>query len=144
MRTKEESHDYRYFPEPDLPPLQLDRARIDAARATLPELPAARRRRFVEQYDLPVYDAEVLTASRGTADFFEALADAGTDAKAASNWVMGPLMELANQRGGEVSVLPVTAEGVAELLALVVDGTISHGSGKDVLALMAESDRSAA
>jgi len=76
--------------------------------------------------------------------FIEALADAGTVAKAASNWVMGPLMELANQRGVEVSVLPVTAEGVAELLALVADGTISHGSGKDVLALMTESDRSAA
>lgn len=144
MRSKEESHDYRYFPEPDLPPLKLDRARIDAARTSLPELPTARRRRFVEQYGLPVYDAGVLTASRGTADFFEELADAGTDAKTASNWVMGPLMELANQRGGEVSVLPVTAEDMAELLALVADGTISHGTGKDVLALMTESDRSAA
>ncbi len=143
MRSKEESHDYRYFPEPDLPPLKLDRRRVDEARASLPELPAARRRRFSEQYGLPVYDAGVLTASRATADFFEALAGAGTDAKAASNWVMGPLMELANQRGGEVSVLPVTAEGMAELLALVADGTISHRSGKDVLALMTESDRSA-
>lgn len=144
MRSKEESHDYRYFPEPDLPPLELDRARIDAARTSLPQLPAARRRHLVEEYGLPAYDAGVLTASRATADFFEALADAGTDAKAASNWMMGPLMELANQRGTAPAELPFTAEDVAELLALVADGTISHGSGKDVMALMAESDRRAA
>lgn len=144
MRSKEESHDYRYFPEPDLPPLTLDRARIDEARSALPEMPAARRRRFVDQHGLPVYAAGVLTASRATADFFEALTDAGTDPKAASNWVMGPLMELANQRGAPVAELPFTAEHMAELLALVADGTISHGSGKDVLVLMAKSDRRAA
>ncbi|GMR12768.1 MAG: Asp-tRNA(Asn)/Glu-tRNA(Gln) amidotransferase subunit GatB [Gemmatimonadota bacterium] len=144
MRSKEESHDYRYFPEPDLPPLTLDRARIEDVRASLPELPAARRRRFVEQYGLPDYDAGVLTASRTTAEFFEALAEVATDAKAASNWVMGPLMELANQRGGTVAELPFTPEEVAEVLALVADGTISHRSGKDVLALIAESDRRAA
>ena len=143
MRGKEESHDYRYFPDPDLPPLTLQRVRIDEARSALPEMPAVRRRRFVDQFGLPVYDADVLTASRATADFFEALTDAGTDAKVASNWVMGPLMELANQRGAEVSLLPVTVENVAELLALVADGTLSHGSGKDVLTLMVESDRRA-
>ncbi len=143
MRGKEESHDYRYFPDPDLPPLTLQRVRIDEARSALPEMPAVRRRRFVDQFGLPVYDADVLTASRATADFFEALTDAGTDAKVASNWVMGPVMELANQRGAEVSLLPVTVGNVAELLALVADGTLSHGSGKDVLTLMVESDRRA-
>ena len=106
-------------------------------------MPAVRRRRFVDQFGLPVYDADVLTASRATADFFEALTDAGTDAKVASNWVMGPPMELANQRGAEVSLLPVTVENVAELLALVADGILSHGSGKDVLTFMVESDRRA-
>lgn len=143
MRSKEESHDYRYFPEPDLPPLTLDRARIDGALRSLPELPTDRRLRFVEQFGLPAYDAGVLTASRTTAEFFEALAEAVTDAKEASNWVMGPLMELANRRGCVVAELPFTAADVAELLALVSDGTISRGSGKDVLALMAESPRRA-
>ncbi len=143
MRSKEESHDYRYFPEPDLPPLRLERKRIDEAGASLPELPAPRRRRFMDQYGLPDYDAGVLTATRATGDFFESLVDGVGDAKVSSNWVMGPLMEAANQRGEEVAELPVSAEAVAELVALVQDGTISHGGGKEVLAVMVESGRDA-
>ena len=143
MRSKEESHDYRYFPEPDLPPLRLERKRIDEAGASLPELPAPRRRRFMDQYGLPDYDAGVLTATRATGDFFESLVAGVGDAKVSSNWVMGPLMEAANQRGEEVAELPVSAEAVAELVALVQDGTISHGGGKEVLAVMVESGRDA-
>src|SRR5690606_18383665 len=88
MRSKEESHDYRYFPDPDLPPLVLDPARIEAIRADLPEMPGARMARFREEYGLPAYDAEVLTATRAVADYFEATAKEAGDAKAASNWIM--------------------------------------------------------
>src|SRR6186997_745971 len=99
MRSKEEAHDYRYFPEPDLPPLVVDEARIARVRSTMPELPAARRRRFVEQYAIPEYDAGVLTESAGLADYFEAVAAAAGNAKAASNWVMGELLRTMKERG---------------------------------------------
>ena len=99
MRSKEEAHDYRYFPEPDLPPLTLERAWIEEIRGTLPELPDARRRRFVEQYALPAYDAAVLTQSRELADYFEATAAASGNAKASSNWIMGALSAQAERTG---------------------------------------------
>src|SRR4029434_3673058 len=91
MRSKEEAHDYRYFPEPDLPPLIVDEARIARVRAAMPELPEARSRRFVEQYAIPAYDAGVLTQSSALADYFEATA-AVVSPKAASNWIMGELL----------------------------------------------------
>src|SRR2546425_3273425 len=92
MRSKEEAHDYRYFPEPDLPPLVVDEARIAAVRETMPELPEARRQRFVAAYGLPAYDAGVLTSSAGLADYFEKVAAASGNSKAARNWVMGELL----------------------------------------------------
>ena len=112
MRSKEEAHDYRYFPEPDLPPLDA-RCRPGSMRSasSLPELPDARRRRFVEQYALPEYDAGVLTASRELADYFEATAAASGNAKASSNWVMGALSAKMNELGVAVAEVPMTPGG---------------------------------
>ena len=107
MRSKEEAHDYRYFPEPDLPPLVVDEARIARVRASMPELPAARRQRFVEQYAIPDYDAGVLTQSAGLADYFEAVAAAAGNPKAASNWVMGELLRTMNERGQDIADQPL-------------------------------------
>src|SRR5207237_3848218 len=103
MRSKEEAHDYRYFPEPDLPPLVVDQARVAAVKQTMPELPEARRQRFVAAYGLPAYDAGVLTASAGLADYFEKVAAASGNAKAASNWVMGELLRTLKERGRGVA-----------------------------------------
>ena len=102
MRSKEEAHDYRYFPEPDLPPLEVDPAWIEEIRLALPELPDARRRRFVAQYALPDYDAGVLTQSPALADYFEATAAAAGNAKAASNWIMGELTRKMNELGIDI------------------------------------------
>jgi len=141
MRSKEEAHDYRYFPEPDLPPLTLDAASIEAVRRSMPELPDARRRRFVEQYAIPEYDAAQLTLSPATADYFESTVRAGAPPKAASNWIMG---ELARHRGGDGSASPVSADALAGLIALVEKGTISGSIAKHVLEEMVVSRRSAA
>jgi aspartyl-tRNA(Asn)/glutamyl-tRNA(Gln) amidotransferase subunit B len=138
MRSKEESHDYRYFPEPDLPPLVLSGAEIDRVRADLPELPDARARRFREALGLPAYDADVLTATAEQADFFEALAALSGDAKAASNWTMGGVLAWTNETGRAISDFPVPAERLAELIALVADGTVSSTAAREVFALMIE------
>src|SRR6188474_1854359 len=118
MRSKEEAHDYRYFPEPDLPPLIVDDARIARVRASLPELPAARRQRFVTQYAIPEYDAGVLTDYAGLADYFEAVAAAAGNAKAASNWVMGELLRTMKERGQSMAGMPLSAAALAGLIAL--------------------------
>ena len=130
MRSKEEAHDYRYFPEPDLPPLVVDAARVDALRREMPELPAARRARFVAAYALPEYDAGQLTQTRALADYFEAVVAAGAPAKAASNWAMqvGPTVE---------------AQKLAGLIALVEKGTVSSSVAKDVHQKMVASGRAA-
>ncbi len=130
MRSKEEAHDYRYFPEPDLPPIVVDSARRSTLRDALPELPAARRRRFVEQYALPAYDAQQMTQSRETADYFEAVVGKGAPPKAASNWIM---------QGGT----PLPAAQLAELIALVDTGAISTSIAKDVFEKMRANRRSA-
>jgi len=143
MRSKEEAHDYRYFPEPDLPPLVLDEARIAAVREAMPELPEARRQRFVAAYGLPAYDAGVLTSSKGLADYFEKVAAASGNAKAASNWVMGELLRTIKERGVEIQRVPVTSAALAGLIALVDKGTISSSIAKDVFAKMCDSGRSA-
>jgi aspartyl-tRNA(Asn)/glutamyl-tRNA(Gln) amidotransferase subunit B len=142
MRSKEEAHDYRYFPEPDLPPLVVDEPRIGAVRGTMPELPEARRRRFVEQYAIPDYDAGVLTQSADLANFFEAAATAAGNPKAASNWVMGELLRTMKERDVEVAQVPLTPEALAGLIRLVEKGTISSSVAKDVFARMWESGRS--
>jgi aspartyl-tRNA(Asn)/glutamyl-tRNA(Gln) amidotransferase subunit B len=141
MRSKEESHDYRYFPEPDLPPLVLEPAAIERARAALPELPAARSARFRESYGLPPYDADVLTATRTLAEYFEGVATAAGDAKAASNWVMGDVLAWQKQHGH--AEFPMPPKRLAELIALVADGTVSNTIARQVFGRMLEDNRSA-
>jgi aspartyl-tRNA(Asn)/glutamyl-tRNA(Gln) amidotransferase subunit B len=143
MRSKEEAHDYRYFPEPDLPPLVVDEARIAAVRGRMPELPDARRRRFVADYGLPAYDAGVLTSSSGLADYFEKVAAASGNAKAASNWVMGELLRTMKERAALIAEVPLRPEALAGLISLVDKGTISNAIAKDVFARMYETGRSA-
>jgi aspartyl-tRNA(Asn)/glutamyl-tRNA(Gln) amidotransferase subunit B len=137
MRTKEEANDYRYFPDPDLLPLVLDEDFIERARAALPELPDQKARRFQQQYGLPAYDAQVLTASREMADFYEAVAKAvPSDAKLAANWVMGEFSAALNKDGLEVTDSRLTAEQLGGLLARIVDGTISGKLAKEVFEVM--------
>ncbi|HWO14486.1 MAG TPA: Asp-tRNA(Asn)/Glu-tRNA(Gln) amidotransferase subunit GatB, partial [Polyangiaceae bacterium] len=143
MRSKEEAHDYRYFPEPDLPPLVVTADRVGRLRALLPELPEARRRRFVDSYGIPDYDAGVLTQS-GLADYFEAVAGGAGNAKAASNWVMGELLRTLNDRGTAVADVPLPPEALAGLIALVDKGTISNAIAKDIFSKMYDTGRSAA
>jgi aspartyl-tRNA(Asn)/glutamyl-tRNA(Gln) amidotransferase subunit B len=142
MRSKEEAHDYRYFPEPDLPPLVVDDARIERVRATMPELPEARRQRFVAQYAIPEYDAGVLTQSAALADYFEEAARESGDAKAASNWLMGETLrklgESAMSIGGLRTIPP---KSLAELIKLVGSGAISNAIGKSVFAIMWDTGR---
>ena len=137
-RSKEESHDYRYFPDPDLPPLVVDRARIARVRDELPELPAARKARIRETYGLGPYDADVLTADRSLGNYFEEVARAHGDPKTAANWVMGELRAALNVRRLDIDRFPVRPADVAELLDLVADGTLSGTAAKRVFALMAE------
>jgi aspartyl-tRNA(Asn)/glutamyl-tRNA(Gln) amidotransferase subunit B len=143
MRGKEEVHDYRYFPEPDLPPLQL--ADTDAARLaeTLPELPWQKVERFVREYGLPTYNAEVLCSSSELADYFEAVAEFARDARSASNWVMGEMLALSNELGRPVTALGVDAAELARLIELVGDRTLSHGLGRQVLRRMVETGQPA-
>jgi aspartyl-tRNA(Asn)/glutamyl-tRNA(Gln) amidotransferase subunit B len=142
MRWKEESHDYRYFPEPDLPPLRIPAGRIAAIRAALPELPAAKAARFVAGYGLPEYDADVLCATRALADYFERTA-AGTDAKAASNWIMVDVLGWLNARQLDITAFPVSAERLAALVAMVIAGRLSHALARQALAAMIETGHSA-
>jgi aspartyl-tRNA(Asn)/glutamyl-tRNA(Gln) amidotransferase subunit B len=143
MRSKEEAHDYRYFPEPDLPPLAIDEAWIEQMRASLPELPAARRRRFVAEYGLPGYDAGVLTSSRELADYFEAAARRSGNPKAASNWVMTDVLRML-KAGAEPAPPRVEPERLADLIRMIDAGTVSGRIAKDVLEKMWSSGESAA
>ena len=143
MRTKEEAHDYRYFPEPDLPPLQISSERVEEIRASLAELPAARQRRFVTHYALPEYDARLLTQSRELADFFEATAAAAGNAKAASNWIMGELLGKLNELGISIAESQLSPEALAGLIKLVDAGAISGPTAKAVFEKMYASGRSA-
>ena len=130
MRSKEQSHDYRYFPDPDLPPLVLRAEWVEDERRRLPELPEAKRARLVAQYGLPTYDAGVLSSEVALADFFEELVAAGSEPKAASNWVMGDVMTSYNQTGG----FPVSAAVTGAVIGLVKDGTVSLQAAKKVYA----------
>jgi aspartyl-tRNA(Asn)/glutamyl-tRNA(Gln) amidotransferase subunit B len=129
-RSKEGSHDYRYFPEPDLPPLVLDRAWIEAQRAALPEPPAARRVRFAQAHGLSAAETEALTASRGTAEYFEAAAAASGDGKAAANWVLGEVLAALNADGGTIEDFPVAPARLAALIGLVRAGAVSSTAAK--------------
>ena len=134
QRSKEESHDYRYFPEPDLPPLVLTPEFVAEQQSLLPELPAAKRERFVAQYGLPQQDAAVLTANRAVADYYEGVVHAGAEAKAAANWVMG---EVLGDAKDHAEALRVPAGSLAQLIGLVKGGTLSHQAGKRVFTELA-------
>jgi aspartyl-tRNA(Asn)/glutamyl-tRNA(Gln) amidotransferase subunit B len=136
MRSKEEAHDYRYFPDPDLIPLIIDDEWIAEIKAKLPELPAQRKKRFQEQYGLSEYDAGVLTGSKHTADFFEKAAGLHGDAKAVSNWVTVELQRYLNEHDIEITECKITPEKLAEMLQLIADGTISGKIAKEVFAEM--------
>jgi aspartyl-tRNA(Asn)/glutamyl-tRNA(Gln) amidotransferase subunit B len=143
MRSKEEAHDYRYFPEPDLPPVVVGAERVQTIRSAMPELPDARRRRFVVQYALPEYDAGQLTQSRALADYFESAVAAGAPAKLSSNWIMGELARKLKEEDRGIDASPLTAERLAGLIALVNNGTISGSIAKDVFEKMFASGRAA-
>ena len=137
MRSKEEANDYRYFPDPDLPPLVLDDAFVEETRATLPELPDAKRERFQKEYELSHYDAGVLTATREMADFFESVVKhAGGGAKVAANWVMGDFSAFLNKDGVEIANAPINAEMLAGLIKRLQDNTISGKIAKEVFEAM--------
>jgi aspartyl-tRNA(Asn)/glutamyl-tRNA(Gln) amidotransferase subunit B len=143
MRGKEEAHDYRYFPDPDLLPLVIDEEWIERVSRGLPELPEARRARFIRQHGLPAYDAGVLTADRELADYFEECLQSFPDPKPVSNWVMGPLLGLLNAGGLAIEQSPIPAAGLAALLRLVDSGAISAKTAKTVFDEMAASGQSA-
>jgi aspartyl-tRNA(Asn)/glutamyl-tRNA(Gln) amidotransferase subunit B len=132
MRVKEGSDDYRYFPEPDLPDLYIDEEWKARVRAEIPELPDARKKRYVEELGLPAYDANVLTVTKEMSDFFEAVGAAGADPKQASNWVMGDVSGYLNAEGKELHDVPLTPEGLAGMIKLIANGTISSKIAKTV------------
>lgn len=135
MRTKEDANDYRYFPDPDLLPVRIEQATIDAIKAAMPELPARRRDRFENELELSEYDARILTGSRAIADYFEdVVAEVGQDnAKTAANWVMGDLLGALNKDDTDITDSPISAKQLAGLLARLFDDTLSGKIGQEGL-----------
>ena len=142
MRSKEEAHDYRYFPDPDLLPLEISQGFVEEIRASLPELPDAKKERFVSDYGLGTEDAGLLTAERATADFYEKVAK-GRDPKLACNWVTGELFGVLNKSGLGIGDSPVSAAALGGLIDLIADGTLSGRLAKDVFEAMAETGKEA-
>jgi aspartyl-tRNA(Asn)/glutamyl-tRNA(Gln) amidotransferase subunit B len=132
MRTKEDAADYRYFPDPDLPPLVIAREWVDRVRSQMAELPRAMAARFVADYGLPEYDATTLTASKATAAYFEEAARSSGQAKLVSNWVMGELSRRINAGEGAMESPPVSAATLAKLVGRIADGTISNNAARQV------------
>jgi len=143
MRGKEEAHDYRYFPDPDLLPLEIDDAWIETIRENLPELPDAKKKRFMEDYGLPSYDAELLTSDRILAQYFEDCCAEFSQPKKVSNWIMGSLLGLLNAQEITIETSPVSAVELARLLALIEKGAISGKTAKNVLDEMARTGKPA-
>jgi aspartyl-tRNA(Asn)/glutamyl-tRNA(Gln) amidotransferase subunit B len=143
MRSKEKAHDYRYFPEPDLLPIHVGAAWRDDVRKSLPELPEAKRARFVESFAITAYDAEVLTGSQALADYFEAAVKAGAPGKSAANWMQTELLRRLKDAGKEIDASPVSPAALAELLKLVDSGQITGAIGKKVFPIMFDSGRMA-
>jgi aspartyl-tRNA(Asn)/glutamyl-tRNA(Gln) amidotransferase subunit B len=143
MRSKEDAHDYRYFPEPDLVPLRVSEKWLDEVRGTMPELPARKRRRFVEEYGLRQYDAEVLTASRPASEYYETMARVSGDPKMAANWVMGDLMALLNAEGKEIAASPLSPGNLGELVKLIAREEISGKLAKEIFPKMFASGEAA-
>ena len=142
MRSKEDSQDYRYFPDPDLPPLKIDAAWIERVKAGMPELPTAMRARFIAQYGISDYDAMIVTQSKATAAYFEATViasgagDKATQAKQVANWIMGDVSSTLNRENIDISTIPVNAQQLAVLLQRIADGTISNKIAKEVFGAM--------
>jgi aspartyl-tRNA(Asn)/glutamyl-tRNA(Gln) amidotransferase subunit B len=143
MRGKEEAHDYRYFPDPDLLPLIIDDDWIDSIQKRIPELPDDKKRRFMETYHLPAYDADFLTSSRELADYFEACVKDFSNPKQVSNWVMGSLMGLLNTQGKSIAESPISSKDLAQLLQLIDEKIISNKIAKTVFDEMAQTGRPA-
>lgn len=141
MRSKEEAHDYRYFPEPDLMPVNISNEWKDSLRNALPELPEVRRDRFMRDFSLPEYDAEILTSSRELADYYEAILTSTNDYKSASNWVMGEVLKNVNEMKISINSFPVKAENLGRLIGLVSSNVISGKIAKEVFSEMMVSDK---
>jgi aspartyl-tRNA(Asn)/glutamyl-tRNA(Gln) amidotransferase subunit B len=133
MRGKEEAHDYRYFPDPDLVPIVISDTWIDEVKNDLPELPLEKRERFVSVYQIPPYDAGVLTSSRSLADYFEAVARVSGKPKVASNWIMGDVLRFLNEDKKDIKACPVSPESLAEMILLIEEGAISGKMAKEVI-----------
>ncbi len=138
MRTKEEAHDYRYFPDPDLLPVELTEQFVEGLKADLPELPDEKKRRFVAEYGLSAYDADVLVAERDNAEYFEAVvrSQGGRDPKIAANWIINELFGRLNREGKEIAAVPVSAAQLGAILDLIAEGTISGKIAKDVFEIV--------
>lgn len=141
MRSKEEAHDYRYFPEPDLVSIVIDEEWVDSIRKTLPELPKARQERYISEYGLTEYDAGQITISKALSDFFEACVAAGAPGKAVSNWILSDISRILNEKDLEPSEIPFTPEHVAKFIGLIEKGTISNTAGKKVIEELFENPR---
>ena len=139
MRSKEDAHDYRYFPDPDLLPLEIDQAWVDEIKESLPELPDAKKHRFMEEYGLSAYDAVVLAADKEKAAYFETVAK-GRDGKLAANWVTGDFFGALNKADKDIADSPISADQLGKLIDLIADKTISGKIAKDVFALMFEGE----
>jgi aspartyl-tRNA(Asn)/glutamyl-tRNA(Gln) amidotransferase subunit B len=144
MRSKEDAHDYRYFPEPDLVPLRVSEKWREEIRLAMPELPAAKRARFIESYGLREYDAQVLTATRATSEYYEVVAEKSNDPKMAANWIMGDLAALLKGSNKDIAESPVSAPHLGELVAMIVEGKLTGKLAKEVLPRMFESRESPA
>jgi aspartyl-tRNA(Asn)/glutamyl-tRNA(Gln) amidotransferase subunit B len=143
MRGKEEAHDYRYFPDPDLVPVIIDEAWIEDIRRTLPELPLAKRERFVSEYGIPAYDAGVLTSTKALSEYYEKTVQLTNKPKVASNWVMGDFLRFLNEEKRDIKDSPVSPEALAEMINLIEDGTISGKIAKEVFEDMYRSGKRA-
>ena len=143
MRTKEDAHDYRYFPEPDLAPIILSEEYIQNLKDNLPEMPHIKKERYMKDFDLPEYDADILTSSIKTAKFFEAANDICNNPKAVSNWIMGDFTRMLNEKEIEIDESKVTAQNLAELITLIDKGTISSKIAKQVFEDMFETGENA-
>ncbi len=143
MRSKEEAHDYRYFPEPDLLPLKVDLKMIDEIRKNLPELPEARRKRFIKDYQIPEYDAEILTSSKALGDYYEKAASSYSNRKVLSNWIMGELLRNLNEEKKEIEYSPISSENLVGMLNLIDKGVISGKMAKDIFEKMFKTGKDA-
>jgi aspartyl-tRNA(Asn)/glutamyl-tRNA(Gln) amidotransferase subunit B len=143
MRSKEEAHDYRYFPEPDLLPLQVDLKMIEEIRKNLPELPEARKERFIKDYQIPEYDAEILTSSKVLGDYYEKATSLYSNNKVLSNWIIGELMHYLNEEKVEIEDSPISPDNLVEMLKLIDKGVISSKMAKEVFEKMFRTGKSA-